>query len=146
MKTNPKENSLCAQMAIALQLIKRKNQQAITSAGYIITMEQIAVLEILNVHGDMNMTELSHAVWKQNATITRIVDKLEKRQFVIRKAVKGDRRANLLSITDKGRQVFNKILPIINDVYNNADSDISKEEEAITLKTLKKLINHLSEN
>lgn len=146
MKNNPRENSLGAQLAIALQLIKRKNQQAITNAGYNITMEQIAVLEILNFRGDMNMTELSHAVCKQNANITRIIDKLEKRQFVIRKAVKGDRRANLLSITDKGRQVFNKVLPIINDVYNNADSDISKEEEAITLKTLKKLINHLSEN
>ena len=146
MKNNPRENSLGAQMSIALQLMKRKNQQAISGAGYIITMEQIAVLEILNFHGDMNMTELSHAAWKQNATITRIVDKLEKRQFVIRKAVKGDRRANLLSITDKGRQVFKKVLPIINDVYNNAESDISKEEEAITLKTLKKLINHLSES
>ena len=133
-------------MAIALQLIKRKNQQAINNAGFIITMEQLAVLEILYYHGNMNMTELSHALWKQNANITRIVDKLEKRNFVIRKAVKGDRRTNLLSITDRGRQVFNKVLPILNEASNKAGSDISHEEEKITLLTLKKIINHLSEN
>ncbi len=143
---NPRENSLGAQMAIALQLIKRKTQQAITNAGFIITMEQLAVLEILNFQGEMNMTELSHALWKQNANITRIVDKLEKRDFVIRKAVKGDRRANLLSITDRGKQVFNKVLPVINEVNNKAGSDISQEERKTTLLTLKKIINHLSES
>ncbi len=143
---NPRENSLGAQMAIALQLIKRKNQQAITNAGFIITMEQLAVLEILYYHGDMNMTELSHALWKQNANITRIVDKLEKRDFVIRKAVKGDRRANLLSITDRGKQVYIKILPILNEANNKARSDISQEGKKTTLLTLKKIINHLSES
>ena len=146
MKNNPRENSLGAQMAIALQLIKRTNQQAITNAGLIITMEQLAVLEILNFQGDMNMTELSHAVWKQNANITRIIDKLEKRNLVIRKAVEGDRRANLLSITTKGRQVFNKTIPILNEVNNKAGADISQKEEDITLRTLKKIIDHLSEN
>jgi len=143
---NPRENSLGAQMAIALQLIKRKNQKAIANAGFIITMEQLAVLEILYYHGDMNMTELAHALWKQNANITRIVDKLEKRSFVVRKAVKGDRRANLLSITDRGRQVYIKILPILNEANNKAGSDISQEEKEITLSTLKKIINHLSES
>ena len=143
---NPRENSLGAQMAIALQLIKRKNQQAITNAGFIITMEQLAVLEILNFQGEMNMTELSHALWKQNANITRIIDKLEKRNFVIRKAVKVDRRANLISITNKGKQVYLKILPILNEANNKAGSDISQEEEKTTLLTLKKIINHLSES
>ena len=133
MKNIPRENSLGARMAIALQLIKRKNQQVISNAGFILTMEQLAVLEILYFKGDMNMTELAHALWKQNANITRIVDKLEKRKFVIRKAVKGDGRANLLRITDLGRQVFNKVLPILNEANNKVGSEISQEEEEITL-------------
>jgi len=144
MKSSPRDNSLGAQMAIALQLMKRKNHQAISNAGYNITMEQLVVLEMLNFRGDVNMTELSNAVWKQNANITRIVDKLESRQLVERKAVKGDRRANLVSITNVGKQLFKDVIPIVLDTYKDAVSTISKEEEAITLSILKKIITHLS--
>ena len=116
MKNNPREKSIGAQMSIALQLMKRKNHEAIAMSGYKITMEQLVVLEILVTYGEMNMTELSHAVWKQNANITRIVDKLKKKNWVIRKPVIGDRRANLLSVTDGGRKVFKEVVPIIKNV------------------------------
>ena len=144
MKNNPREKSLGAQMAIALQLMKKKNHQAIADAGYNITMEQLVVLEILAYKGDMNMTELSHAVWKQNANITRIVDKLEKKKLVVRNAVEGDRRAILISITELGKQLFETVIPIVVNAYKDAVSGITKEEEATTIKTMINIINHLS--
>ena len=144
MEKSPREKSIGAQMAIALQLMKRKNHQAIVNSGYKITMEQLVVLEILLIKGDMNMTELSKTVWKQNANITRIVDKLEKRQLVVRKSVEGDRRAYLVSITYKGKQLFKNVIPIVVKVYKDFTSDISKEEEVITLRVLNKIISHLS--
>jgi DNA-binding MarR family transcriptional regulator len=134
MKYNPREKSIGAQMAIALQLMKRKNHQAIANAGYKITMEQLAVLEILNFQGDINMTELSNTVWKQNANITRIVDKLETRNLVVRKAIAWDRRAYLICITDEGKDLF----------YKEIVSCITKEEETITRDSIKKIINSLS--
>ncbi len=144
MKKNPREKSLGAQMAIAVQLMKRKNHHAIADAGYNITMEQLAILETLNFYGDMNMTELSNFVWKQNANITRIIDKLEKQQLVMRKPVDGDRRAYKVSCTKKGKQLFKEVIPIVIDVYGDVISSISKEEEEVTLNTIKKLIVHLS--
>ena len=146
MKNNPREKSIGAQMAIVLQLMKRKNHQAIADAGYKITMEQLAVLETLNFYGDMNMTELSHTVWKQNANITRIVDKLEKRKLVVRKAVEGDRRAYLLSITDNGKQLFKEVIPIVVKNYKDMTSCITKEEEATTIKTMINIIKYLSQS
>ncbi len=144
MKNSPREESIGAQMAIALQLMKRKNHQAIANAGLKITMEQLALLEVLNFHGDMNMTELSHVVWKQNANVTRIVDKLEKQKLLERKPLEGDRRAYLLCITENGKQLFKKAIPIVSEAYNDAVSCITKEEEAFTISILKKMINHLS--
>ncbi len=144
MKRSPRDDSIGAQMAIALQLMKRKNHQAIAKAGYEITMEQLAILEMLKARGDMNMTKLSNSVWKQNANITRIVDKLEQRKLVERKAVEGDRRAYLISITRRGEQLFEDVIPIVIGVYKEAMSDISREEEKVTLETLKKIIAGLS--
>ena len=144
MQKNLRDKSIGAQMAIALQLMKRKNHQAILNSGYKITMEQLVVLEILLNNGDMNMTVLSKTVWKQNANITRIVDKLEKRQLVIRKDVEGDRRAHLVSITDEGKELFKNVIPIIIDVYTDITSDISEKEKITTLRVLNKIISHLS--
>ena len=144
MEKTARAKSIGAQMAIALQLMKRKNHQAIAKSGHKITMEQLVVLEILLSNGDMNMTELSKTVWKQNANITRIVDKLEKRQLVVRKDVEGDRRAHLVSITDDGKQLFKNVIPVVVSAYKDFTSDISKEEEIITLRVLNKIISHLS--
>lgn len=142
---SPREKSIGAQMAIALQLMKRTNHHALVEAGYKITMEQLAILEMLSFHGDMNMTQLSSKTWKQNANITRIVDKLEKQKLVVRKALKGDRRAYLLSITEKGKDLFNKVIPIIVKNHKEITSCLTKEEETITIISMIKIINHLSE-
>ena len=126
--------------------MKRKNHQAVADAGHTITMEQLAVLEMLHTNGDMNMTELSHAVWKQNANITRIVDKLEKQALLERRTVAEDRRAYLLCLSAKGRQVYIEIAPILKKTHQDIVSCISSEEAAITLNTLKKIIHHLTES
>jgi len=145
MSDNPRDRSIGAQMAIASQLLRRKHYHAIAEAGHKITLEQLAILDMLHCHGDMNMTELARTAWKQNANITRFVDKLESRHLLIRKPVEGDRRASLIGITEEGKQLVAAVIPIIIKVYREAISCLSKEEEDITLRSLKKLISHLEE-
>ena len=144
MKNHQRDHSVGAQMFIATQLMRRRNMQALAESGFDITLEQLSVLDILSFYGDMNMTELSHLIWKQNANITRIVDKLEKKQFVIRQSVVGDRRANLLSLTESGKLVAKEVLPTIIDINKDLKEFISKSDMTTTMKTIKKIINHLS--
>lgn len=144
MGKNPRDNSIGAHMHIAIQLMKRRNLKAIAKSGYNITLEQLGVLEILSFYGEMNMTELSQLLLKQNANITRIVDKLEKKEFVIRQPVIGDRRAYLLKITEAGKLVLDKVLPIVIDVNKDLNEIVPISEMNTTLKTIKRIINHLS--
>jgi len=146
MKKSPRDHSLGAQMAIALQLMRKKHQQALSKIGVKVTLEQLAVLEVLSIRGDMNMSKLSVATWKQNANITRMVDKLEKLDLVKRMAVKDDRRANLVRITQEGKQIFEEVIALMVDVNKENLSCISEEEEASALGVIKKIIGHLSQN
>ena len=91
-------------------------------------------------------SSVTRAELLKNANITKIVDKLENRQLAARKPVPGDRRANLVSITNKGKQLFEEVIPIVLEVYEDVVSCITKEDEAITLNTLKKIITHLVKN
>lgn len=144
MKKSPRDKSLGAQMSIALQLMRKVNHKALAEVGSKITMEQLAILEVLMIYGEINMTELSNAVWKQNANITRIVDKLEKQNLVERKPVENDRRAYLISITSDGKKLFKDLIPVVKTTYTESVSVLSKEEIAITMKAIKKIIKHLS--
>ena len=144
MKKNTRDSSVGAQMAIALQLMKRKTQQAIVASGHKISMEQLAILEELTLNGEMNMTQLSRAIWKQNANITRMVDKLETKELLKREAIAGDRRANLLIVTAKGKQVFKEIVAVVVKSNNEIYKYISEEEKETILHITSKLIKGLS--
>lgn len=143
MKNVPREKSIGAQMAITSLLMKKHIHQAINKAGIDITLEQLSILEILKTNGEMKMTELSFRAWKQNANITRIVDLLEERRLLERKAVEGDRRANLISITDDGINLYNDTAPVVAKTYKEIVSSITKAEEEAILRVTGKLIAHL---
>ena len=144
MKKSPRDSSIGAQMATALQLMKRKNHKVIHAAGFDITMDQLAVLEMLEVCGEMNLTELSHKLGKQNANITRIVDKIEKRNLVSRRHIDEDRRAYILTITKKGVKLYKDVIPIVVQTNKETMSCISRETEAEMIVTLKTIIKQLS--
>ena len=146
MKPKTRDKSIGAQMAIALQLMKRKNHKAILDIGHKITMEQLAILEELATNGEMNMTQLADAIWKQNANITRMVDKLEGKELIARMPVAGDRRANLLVITEKGKQVFKEVLAVVIKKNKDTWSYITVEERELMLGITKKLITGLTKS
>jgi DNA-binding MarR family transcriptional regulator len=60
----------------------------------------------------LKMTEISGALKVSNGNITGIIDRLIQDGHVLRVAVEGDRRTNLVSLTNKGRAQF--------EVYANA--------------------------
>lgn len=144
MKKQSREQSVGAQMFIAVQLMKRAHNKSLIKLESKVTLEQLGILEILLLQGDMNMSELSKVVFKQNANITRIVDKLEKRKFVLRKPVIGDRRVNLLAITKEGQKVFKESIQIVRKTNRDNLSCLSSEEESLMLSLSKRIVSHLS--
>lgn len=144
MKNVPREKSIGAQMIITSLLMRKEIHKAIRKAEIDITLDQLGIIEILLNHGELNMTELSFIAYKQNANITRIVDKLEERGLLERKAVKGDRRANLISVTEVGIKLYNETKPVVTKTYKEIVSCITNEEEQTILSATQKLINHLS--
>lgn len=71
------------------------------------TLPRFDVMSALNrSESGLKMTELSDALRVSNGNVTGIVDRLVDSGLVERKAVKGDRRAQLICLTRKGRSTF----------------------------------------
>ncbi len=71
------------------------------------TLPRFDVMSALNRHDQgLKMSELSGVLKVSNGNVTGIVDRLVEEGLVIRGAVEGDRRANLVRLTRKGHEHF----------------------------------------
>jgi len=129
-------------MHLGFQVLRRRMHNRIHQLGYQCTMEQLSILEVLKFNGAMNMSEIAHAIVKENAAITRMVDVMEGRGLVERKSIAGDRRAKAIHITKTGMEVFDELIPRLKEELKDATSCITKEEYDEVMRIMKKIIKH----
>lgn len=126
-------------------LLKREFSSAIKNQNIDVTPEQWAILNRLNENSNLTQKEVAKLTFKDNANITRMVDKLEKKGLVIRQTDSNDRRSWNLSITKKGIEIRDLVEPLAVDILNKISKGISKNEMDSYNKISKKIINNLIE-
>lgn len=87
-----------------LRLARRLRQMRDDSLE--LTGNQLSAMSVLLNHGDLLMGELAAQEKVQPPSMTRIVNGLEERALVVRKAHTTDKRQSVVSLTDSGRQVL----------------------------------------
>lgn len=113
---------------------------------YHITTEQWSVLRTLHESNPVSQKELSTKSDKDQATLTKILDLLEKQQLVRRLPNPDDRRSFLIEITDKGMDLVQNLTPHIEDVFSKLTEGIDEEKLAHyqeVLRTLELTIEQL---
>lgn len=94
---------------------------------YEVTVEQWTVLKRLHEVDNINQKDLSERTDKDQATLTKILDLLEKRELAIRKQNPDDRRSYLVGITDKGKRLTEELIPFVESIFTNIIGNIPKE-------------------
>lgn len=88
---------------------QRSIQQILTRYG--ITLSQFGVMESLYHLGDMKICEIIEKTLSTSGNMTVVIRNLEKDFFVIRKESPRDKRASLICLTEKGRDIIKEIFP-----------------------------------
>ncbi|MDS0528043.1 MarR family transcriptional regulator [Clostridium sp. SHJSY1] len=113
-------------------------------AVYDITAEQWQVLLKLSHQNKINQKVLAQLVNKDQPTLTRMLDILERKGLVERHASKEDRRSFSIHITEKGLSLTEKLLPYIEAIFEKILSGISEEELNIYKDVLLKIDNNIT--
>ena len=120
--------------------------QTFAKMEFEITPEQFLVLLALNDNPGMYQRQLSILTFKDRPNITRIVSILEKGEYITSKNSSNGRQIKELYITEKGKDICNKILPVIFKVWEDTTKGIEQDEINKFIDTLSKIETNLRAN
>lgn len=93
----------------AIKAYRQFAQRELRQAGFSITIDQWLTIKNIYEHPGIKQNDLAERVFKDNASITRIIDILVKAEYLERTVHKDDRRRTTLSVTRKGHTVIEAV-------------------------------------
>ncbi len=106
------EGGLATALRISVSRLARRFRAERTASGLteaVLSETQLAALSALEVHEAMTPGELAEHEKVQPPSMTRVIAVLEERDLVLRSAHPTDRRQVLLTVTDEGRAVVQRV-------------------------------------
>lgn len=126
--------------------IKLELQRKFIENGFDITVDQWVILLELHKHGVQNQVALCERCSKDAPTITRIIELLVRKELIERAACKEDRRKFNISLSKKGKQLVQKLLPVVVEFRKQGWKNLSEKDvqhlTRITNKIVTNLENH----
>lgn len=123
----------------AIRAYRNYAQRQLKINGFTITIDQWLIIKAILENPGITQNEIGNLVFKDNASVTRIIDLLVKSEYIIRTVHSKDRRKTNLEITDLGKKIIQDVQKIVEQNRTIALNGISKEELQIMNNTLLKI-------
>jgi DNA-binding MarR family transcriptional regulator len=139
---------LSKEITVELHLTGCKLKQYIASmlrqSDVPLTPEQFMLIDLLWNQGEMSQQELADQMHKDKNSVTKLVDAIERKGFVVRRQNANDRRSNTLVLTEKAEILKpgakQKGISILDQMLEG----ISEDELRAFLETLRKLNENMN--
>lgn len=133
------ENSIGPWLGKTVKLIEYHLQERFKEANLDLTKEQMIVLKRLHDKDGLSQNELAFLTLRNKSSLTRLLTKMEKKNYIFRKQSKEDKRINQVFITPIGKEAFAQSRPAIQDTLTTLELNVTNEEKQQIIQTLKKI-------
>lgn len=117
--------------------------QTFTSSKFEITPEQFSVLTALYENDGLYQRQLSTITLKDRPNISRIISILEDVGYITKTPDVSGRKIIKISITDKGKEIYEQVLPRILQVWEDTVEGISDKDLEVFHDVLIKIKQNL---
>ena len=124
-----------------IKAYRKLSQHNISSVVPNITVDQALILIIIE-REDKTESEIADSVFKDYASMTRIVKLMIDKNYLTKKIDDTDKRKTNLKITKYGKEIIEKLDPLIKKNREIALNTLSDKE----LKQLFKILNKITQN
>jgi DNA-binding MarR family transcriptional regulator len=126
----------------AIRSYRRLAQANIDRAGLDITVDQWLVLRVLLEHDDLTQQEIAERVFKDQASVARMLALLLKRGLLSAIPLPDDGRRTQLRVTQDGHQMLEAVEPIVLHNRAVALAGITEEEMALLRQLLERIASN----
>lgn len=123
----------------AIRAYRNYAQRQLKAHGYTITIDQWLIIKAILENPGITQNEIGDLVFKDNASVTRIIDLMVKSEYIIRKVHPEDRRKTQLEVTDSGVKVIKEVQNIVEKNRKTALKGISNNELEVMYSALLKI-------
>lgn len=135
---------MCFKIGRVMRRISAFYEERLAPFG--LTPSQYLLFNVLWMEDGIGLGELGERVTLDAATLTGLIDRMEKSGYVERQPNPGDRRSVLVFLTPKAREVGPKILAFANELDCKLKKQFTPEEMAVFEKVLNSLASAAIEN
>jgi DNA-binding MarR family transcriptional regulator len=133
------ENSIGPWLGKTVKILEYYLQERFNKHNLDLTKEQMIVLKRLHDKDGLSQNELAFLTLRNKSSLTRLLSKMEKKNYILRKQSKEDKRINHVYLTGFGEETFKKTKPAIREMIFTMEQNISDSEKQQMIKTLKKI-------
>ncbi|MCG7856538.1 MarR family winged helix-turn-helix transcriptional regulator [Flavihumibacter sp.] len=126
----------------AIRAYRQYAQKQIRDKGFDITIDQWLVMKSLLENPGIKQQDLAESVFKDNASVTRIIELLVKNGYLDRSTHQTDRRMTQITITAKGKEVLKALQPV---VASNRRKALQHLDDS-AIEQAKELLDKIAEN
>ena len=120
-------------------VLRALSSQTFSEMGFEITPEQYLILDLIIENGALYQRQIAEITLKDRGNVARIIKILEEKNLITKSQATQRRRIYKISVTEKGRELRDKMKPVTENLRRTFAKDVSEEELTITLNTLKKV-------
>lgn len=126
----------------AIRTYRQYAQEQIKKHGFSITVDQWLIIKCLIENPDITQGEMADRVFKDTASVTRILGLLVKAKYITRKVSRSDRRRTSITVTDFGLATIEGVDEVVLRNREHALRGISKEEIAIAGNVMQRIADN----
>jgi len=117
-------------------------QKKLKEYGYKITVDQWLTIKAILENPGISQQEIGEMVFKDNASVTRIIELLVKSEYLEREINTLDRRKSNLKVTPEGKLIIEKVQSLVYLNRKTTLEGITEKDLEITNRTLKRIIKN----
>jgi DNA-binding MarR family transcriptional regulator len=123
--------------------VKQYAQQKFNELNFNITIDQWLVLKQVYENDKIKQNELADLLFKDNPTLTRIIDLLSDKGLILRKIHPDDRRSFNVELTKEGKKKVEQMMPRIKEIRLQAWKGLTEKDFNHFKKTLNTIYQNL---
>ena len=136
-----KDDDNIEEVLIALRRVTRAvdlhSKHLMKNSG--LTAPQMLILQTLRDQGDAIISDIAKQVSLSQATVTSIIDRLEKRQLVVRERSSQDKRKVFACLTEQGAEIIRNAPTPLQQYFKRQFRDLQDWEQMQIISSLQRV-------